>query len=115
MILLVVLIIYAGKYAIKEKEEIPDEYKQTDISILSNLRDSAGAGVVKESDSQADKQAREAMQTDHTAELPVLSEQNMPDTIRVLLSDDGSYWQSEVRVSSDLNQKEHRPIGESCR
>ena len=101
MILLVVLIIYAGKYAIKEKEEIPDEYKQTDISILSNLRDSAGAGVVKESDSQADKQAREAMQTDHTAELPVLSEQNMPDTIRVLLSDDGSYWQSEVRVSSD--------------
>lgn len=101
MILLAVLIIYAGKYAIKEKEEIPDEYKQTDISILSNLRDSAGAGVVKESDSQADKQAREAMQTDHTAELPVLSEQNMPDTIRVLLSDDGSYWQSEVRVSSD--------------
>ena len=39
MILLVVLIIYAGKYAIKEKEEIPEEYKQTDISILSNLRD----------------------------------------------------------------------------
>ena len=68
MILLVVLIIYAGKYAVKEKEEIPEEYKQTDISILSNLRDSAGAGVVKESDSQADKQAREAMQTDHTAE-----------------------------------------------
>ena len=32
MILLVVSIIYAGKYAIKEKEEIPDEYKQTDIS-----------------------------------------------------------------------------------
>ena len=34
MILLVVLIIYAGKYAIKEKEEIPDEYKPVSYTHL---------------------------------------------------------------------------------
>ena len=103
MILLVGMISYAGRYALREKQEITDGFTQTDISIISNLRDSSRAGVVKDSGSQEDKLTRETMQSDQAENVPVSSDLTMPETIRVLLSDDGSYRQSEVCISSEAD------------
>ncbi len=94
--LLVAGILYADKMAVNERQETDDGFTRADINIFSNIRERT-----QTAEGYADKKSKEvdARSSGQGKKKETEFEITVPEQVKVLLSNDGSYVQNTVKFS----------------